>query len=80
MAFSSYIAKNKYPFTTAYELDDMIDQYFNDIEEKNVPDEGQIKNTEKEIAPGQKLPKSKSQQITITGLALHLGFSRRAGI
>jgi hypothetical protein len=59
------MAKKKYPFTTASELDDMIDQYFNDIEEKNIPEDEQ------------KLLKSKSQQITITGLALHLGFSSR---
>lgn len=43
----------------------MIDQYFNDIEEKKIP-EGE-----------EKLSKNKSQQITITGLALHLGFSSR---
>jgi DNA-packaging protein gp3 len=72
-----YMAKKKYPFTTANELNDMTGQYFNDIEEKHSPDEAQIKNTEKGVAPGQKLPKSKSQQITITGLALHLGFSSR---
>lgn len=59
------MAKKKYPFTTAHELDDMIDQYFNDIEDKNISEDEQ------------KLPKSKSQQITITGLALHLGFSSR---
>ncbi len=41
------MAKKKYPFTTTHELDDMIDQYFNDIEEKNIPDEEQIKNTQK---------------------------------
>ena len=70
------MAKKKYPFTTASELDDMIDQYFNDIEEKNITDDEQIKNTEKEVTPAQKLPKNKSQ-ITITGLALHLGFSSR---
>ena len=71
------MAKKKHPFTTASELDDMIDQYFNDIEEKNIPDEEKIKNTEKAVAPGQKPSKSKPQQITITGLALHLGFSSR---
>ncbi len=77
LAFKSYMTKKKYPFTTASELDDMIDQYFNDIEEKNIPDDEQLKNTEKEVATRQKLSKSKSKQITITGLALHLGFSSR---
>jgi hypothetical protein len=32
-----YMAKKKYPFTTANELNDMIGQYFNDIEEKHSP-------------------------------------------
>ena len=60
------------PFTSAQELDDKIDQYFNDIEEKSTSEEEQLNS-----ASAQKNTKSKSQQITITGLALHLGFSSR---
>ncbi|WP_426671259.1 terminase small subunit [Mucilaginibacter sp. McL0603] len=66
------MAKKKHPFTTASELDDMIDQYFNDIEGKSTSEEEKINS-----ASGQKNIKSKPQQITITGLALHLGFSSR---
>jgi hypothetical protein len=72
LAFISYMPKKKHPFTSAQELDDKIDQYFNDIEEKSTSEEEQLNS-----ASAQKNTKSKSQQITITGLALHLGFSSR---
>ena len=52
----------------------MIDKYFNDIEEKSIPDQPN-KKRQKGSRYRTKLFKSKSQQITITGFALHLGLA-----
>jgi hypothetical protein len=69
--------KKKHFFPSAQKLDDRINQYFNDIELKNAPEDEQINNTGKIVNSEKKTSKSNSQQITITGLALHLGFSSR---
>lgn len=65
--------RKRLPFTSTHELENLIDLYFTEIENKNLP-EGKTRKADNKAPQTQE---SKSGPATISGLALYLGFSSR---
>jgi hypothetical protein len=65
--------RKRLPFTSTDELENLIALYFTEIENKKLP-EGKTKKSDDKAM---QTHESKSGPVTISGLALYLGFSSR---